>query len=348
MEYAAVIESMQRSGQKSLESDGLKVVQQRPGTWLVQKRLPVSAWARLSGQRGKSQVEMVKQTASGLAVVSCHLYQAGYQLSSCVVAGVIRQLSGTCYFNTAVNQLCLGVLTSQLVLHAIQAQVTAMTDEQKMLFYDIPLDFTACPLKFTWLDTIRLFYALTSQDSPTKLEDVSITPGFNVMAQAIYASGHRNKNNTHEGGDALDALQSLLGKLDITFCVVYEEQGAIRVVKSTATDPQVLITLDFRGQRTLTFNNSQYVLDSGGLAFILGKGGHAVTGVFCDGAPMVVETNSGLVIPVQWVTERSDLLTRDIDRGLKAAMRHAGMVWKGFSCREAYVQQGLYVKPPSV
>lgn len=225
-------------------------------------------------------------------------------LPTCTRAGVILQTSGTCFFNTAVNLLCLGQRLAPLVLKQCFQQVAQLTVSQQNTFYNKPLNFSTCPREFSWLHILRMFYAIICRDSPSQLSFTSLQPGYNIMAETIYTSKIRRRHTSNEGdqevgaegGLASEGLDPLLDRLDIAWMVYEHPEWTPKVIH-----PQV-IRRDFeQGLLSFQHQSARYVLDTCSIVFqIRGGGGHALAGIFCDGEPTIIDSASGYHIYVAW------------------------------------------------
>lgn len=224
----------------------------------------------------------------------------------CHVAVNVCQVSGTCYFNTAINQLCLGNQLARLTLDAVHAQVALCTEAQQKSFFRDPLDLTVCPAQFTRLDVLRLLYALVCPASPTKLAAgiFGTKPQYNVTAEAIYAVGHRRRaaNNAgtadvgSAGGDPAAALADLMKMLGIR---AYIHIGLLPMVGHHKDDVDVL--LYGASERTVRHNGHLYDLDTCAVTVYTDGEAHSMTGFICEGTGMVCESNTGAVVPFDWL-----------------------------------------------
>lgn len=302
---------MKECGRTRIEGKYLNVSQTSPDLWVVQKHIERGFW------RGKkTQVNMVlKDDGGGLfTLVRSHEQEKPDRHDTCKMVGILTQLSGTCYFNSVVNMLCLGHRTSSIVMKAIQRHLATSSKADLHSFYKTPLDLNVCPRRFSWLDTLRLFYAIISPQSPTALSSHAVEPGYNIFAESIYASKFRRRHNSnvgtaevgHEGGSALEGILHMLSKLDVTFA----QEGDKNILF-----PDVLITSKIHGP-VVQKNYIKYHLDTCSFGILIRSqqngvllvnsehSGHAVTGVFCKNQPMILDSAYGTLTPFKWPTAK--------------------------------------------
>lgn len=281
------------SGETKLAGKWITFVKLRqPDQWLVQHD---DGWL--------SQLVSVHRVEAGsVRTLSVVAIPTGDVLDPCRVAVHICQVSGTCYFNAAVNQCCLGTRMARLTLKAVRAQVALCTEAERRTFFEDALDLSACPAQFTRLDVLRLLYALVSPLSPTKLaaDLVGTKPQYNVTAEAIYALGFRRRASGdpgdqevgHEGGDTAAALQALFGQLGIGW---YGLSGQ-------SQDPDVVaLPVTSNRRTTVRVKGSPYDLQSCAILLIFSRTEqHAVTGFFCGKRPYICDSSVGVVVPFDW------------------------------------------------
>lgn len=296
--YGQMMRMMTKMGVDVSESEHFKFVKRSAKEWLV--FLPPDN----NGERVVLTFQIIEKTAR----VVGYAKQAPDTSTRCEIVGVIRQLSGTCYFNAAINILCLGARTSKQVLSAILLQISYLPYLAKMKFYQTPLDLNQCPSQFSWLDTLRLFYAIISRDSPTKLTAAPVNTSYNITAEAIYASEFRRRtlsnNMAHEGGHTQDSVLHLLKRLGI---ICLEDPHDLRAIPISVkmilkSNPQL---------RVLRAGHVNYVLDCCCVRMSYERGdGHVMAAIYCDGRPTLVDSATGTGLMFPWDSTSEQELTR--------------------------------------
>lgn len=307
--------------------------------WKVQWRTP-STWLRT----GHSTVYVVRVVGMFLEEVSRRRFDAGFTLENCVVHGIIRQVSGTCYLNTSVHLLCLGQKCSPVVLKAIQAQVDAMESAQARKFFEVSLDvYQGCT--FSWFDTLRLFYAIICPESPTRTNINAMGMGqlsdVNIAAGIIH--GFNNSQKSNGGGNTAYSMIYLLTKLKIAHAVLSLENDTLEEVTS-CKDPDIVLFVrdhmpsNMRRLMTLSYRDADYHMDTAGIGMHSGDThGHVVACVFCAGQPGVVDSNIGEFRAFDWLSTTDSLFIKFVN----AMYRHLSVQTSFAVCDQTYT---VYVK----
>ena len=314
-------------------------------TWAIQITEPVSwkVW------NPKSNVFTVTRTGSTLTELSRRQFGHGYQFDSCMMMGIIKQISGTCYFNTAVNQLCLGKRCGPVVLKAVQTQVDTMDSVDKDVFYNLPLAVnTTCSMN--WLDVLRLFYAIICPTSPSRaymnalaLNSMSlryVNRQANITKQAVWGSGFRNKQKKVDGGHPDTVLVHMLRLLKIPIIHVLDHGGVTRYSHLPGADIVMVTSRDVfpLSPPVISLNDTVYELDSAALGAKMATGDHALTGLFCGGGPGLVDSNIGNFFPCNWLTGGAVKVTACINEAYRQVLENE------MRCRTVYLVFTLYVK----
>lgn len=272
-------------------------------------------------------------------VIATRVYKSGYKLNTCYARAVILQLSGTCYFNTVINQLCLSQRTASIILGAMKNQVSSLSAAEQHEFYNVPLSLDVCPASFTWLDALRVMYAIICPSAPTLLASRvnGVRPKYNIMAQMVYASGERKRNEKASGGEPTEALINMLKKLGITSGnLAYKQYGAPKV-------PDILLHSypHEKIQKEILHQGELYDVDSCSLAAMNKRkfmSGHAMAGIMCNGEASIVESNTGATMRANWVGASEAQLTAHIN---KLFHQHGG---PRDMYEDATVYAAIYVK----
>ena len=300
-----VIDYMDEAGLKRLVGETLSVLKLKGvGSWLFQQKLGAVA-----------QTATVVRVREGVLLeVSSKYFRNGPVLDPCDVALVLTQVTGTCYFNAAIHMLCLGPQSGSRVLRAVYGQVKLLSKAEQDVFETQPINLSTCPAKFSWLDVLRVFYAVLVPDSPSRWHDNPLNnmeAAWNLPAEIIYTVGHRRRHKTNagtkqvgtEGGYSLEALTDLCGRLGIS-CGP-QPPAEFLTMKYSYVDERI----DFTPE-TIRRLEPEYALDSCGIVISYTEGGrrmgmHAISGTFCEGNPIMVDSH-GLMARCDWVTNRRD------------------------------------------
>ena len=313
--------------------------------WAIQISEPLSwtVW------KPKSTVYTVMKAGSTLKELSRRQYGHGYQFDTCPMLGIIKQISGTCYFNTAVNQLCLGKRCSPVVLKALQTQVDTLDHMQRDKFYKVPLGVeVSCSMD--WLDILRLFYAIICPTSPSRsymntmaLDSMSlsyINRQANVTKQAVWGSGLRSRQEKADDGHPDRAFTHMLALLKIPVTHVLDHGGVTQYRQQPGADVVMVISREVFPNSAPIINlaGTQYALDSAAIAAKMATGDHAVTALFCGGGPGLVDSNIGNFYPCNWLTGGAVQVTACINSAYRQALDD------DMSCRKVYMIFSVYVR----
>ena len=292
-------------------ADGSIRITRLPGVncWAVQRPL-AKGW--FGADKVLVQVIRVDGALHVSEVIATRVYKSGYKLNTCYARAVILQLSGTCYFNTVINQLCLSQRTASIILGAMKNQVSSLSPEEQHVFHNLPLSLDVCPASFTWLDTLRVMYAIICPSAPTLLASRvnGIRPKYNVMERMVYASGERKLGEKASGGLPVEAMTTMLGKLGIP-------SGELSWrTHSAASKPDILVhSYPGRVQREVLYNGERYDVDSCAIAAIKRRRvGHGMAGIMCNGEASIVESNTGATMAGNWVGVSMDQLRDHVNK----------------------------------
>ena len=282
--------------------------------WAVQRPL-VRGW--FAANKVLVQVIRVDRLLHVSELIATRVYKSGYKLNTCYARGVILQLSGTCYFNTVINQLCLSQRTSSIILAAMKNHVSSLSPEEQHEFYNVPLSLDVCPASFTWLHTLRVMYAIICPSAPTLLASRvnGIKPKYNIMEKMVYASGERQLGEKAAGGLPVDAMRTLLRKLGIPSGELsYQQHFAVTkpdiLLYSYPHTPEAI-------KREVLYQGELYDVDSCAIAAMNKRklmSGHAMAGILCNGEASIVESNTGATLAGNWAGVSVDQLTDHVNR----------------------------------
>ena len=282
--------------------------------WAVQRPL-VRGW--FAANKVLVQVIRVDRFLHVSELIATRVYTSGYKLNPCYARGVILQLSGTCYFNTVINQLCLSQRTSSIILAAMKNHVSSLSPEEQHEFYNVPLSLDVCPASFTWLHTLRVMYAIICPNGPTMLASRvnGIKPKYNIIQKMVYASGERQLGESATGGLPVGALKNLLRKLGIPFGELSYE------MPFPPSKPDILAhsypDTPENIKREVLHQGELYDVDSCAIAATNKRkvmSGHAMAGILCNGEASIVESNTGATLEGNWVGVSIDQLTDHVNR----------------------------------
>lgn len=313
--------------------------------WAIQITEP-SSW---TVWKPKSTVFTVARTGSVVKELSRRQFGHGYQFDTCPMLGIIKQISGTCYFNTAVNQLCLGKRCGPVVLKAVLTQVDALDAVQRETFHTMPLGVeVSCSMD--WLDVLRLFYAIICPTSPSRsymdalaLDSMSLSyidRQANITKQAVWGSGLKHRQEKADNGHPDTALTHMLGLLKIPVSHVLDHGGLTQYRQPPGADIVMVTSRELfpTSPPFISLNNTQYALDSAAIAAKMATGDHALTGLFCAGGPGLVDSNIGNFFPCNWLAGGGAQVTACINQAYRQALDNN--MW----CRKVYMVFTVYVR----
>ncbi|KAK9823113.1 hypothetical protein WJX72_000389 [[Myrmecia] bisecta] len=231
--------------------------------------------------------------------------------AACKVGPKLQQLSETCYFNASLNGLLLGQLSQQMLLQRLVTYVGALPPPERIQFLREPLDMTHCKPQLMLADMFRVIFAMLCPNSPTPLtyDDMFVSSESDVPE--AFVRGLDPTMGIH--GHTLPTLEALVTMLfgqsaisrgyeDLMrddILVVAEGSG---LAPFFAYHPHPGFSLP-REIQVVGENASPdtpptpYVLDFG---FVEPYHGHITAGVFCNGVPVVVDSNN-MVYERDWL-----------------------------------------------
>lgn len=343
--FCSVVQGMIDAGVERLAKRGITVFQlPHHHSWAAQIAIQ-PGWFRW---RANTVVKVFTLDMYGIKLSSSRTFASGFSIDTCHVVGSIRQVSGTCYFNSAVNQLCLGRRCGSLLLQGMDTIYRGLQPHEKHTFLHIPLD--ACKKEWDGLDVLRVFHAILCSQAPTKwmrqgLFGVDVNNAHNISSKIVHASSFREPSESAEAGHSEEVIYYFLVTMQIT-CAYAKNKSAGWPVMCQAFDQRfgrtadvLIVGLPMHTMPTVIFEDEEYDLDSCSISCATTKHeqAHSLSGVFCADKAGTVDSNLGFFHVFDWISAGPQALLAHVNLTYRQAGKHVEFC----SCRIRYL---LYVR----